>query len=92
MFLARVYVTLKPTVNDPQGLTIRGALHSLGFAEVESVRAGKYMEIRLKAKDRKVAEEQVQEMCRRLLANPVIEDFRYEIEDGKAARTRARRD
>jgi phosphoribosylformylglycinamidine synthase len=82
MFLARVYVTLKPTVNDPQGLTIKGALHSLGFADVESVRAGKYMEIRLKAKDRKKAEAQVREMCRKLLANPVIEDFRYEVEEG----------
>ncbi len=93
MFLARVYVTLKPTVNDPQGLTIKGALHALGFADVESVRAGKYMEIRLKAKDRGAAEEQVQEMCRRLLANPVIEDFRYEIEDGKTVRPRpGRRD
>lgn len=80
MFLARVYVTLKPTVNDPQGLTIKGALHSLGFTEVDSVRAGKYMEIRLQAKDRKKAEAEVREMCRKLLANPVIEDFRYEIE------------
>jgi phosphoribosylformylglycinamidine synthase len=80
MFLARVYVTLKPTVNDPPGLTIRGALHSLGFASVESVRAGKYMEIRLDARARADAEAQVTEMCRKLLANPVIEDFRYEIE------------
>ncbi len=82
MFLARVYITLKPTVNDPQGLTIKGALHSLGFAEVDSVRAGKYMEIRVNAKDRKKAEEQVREMCRKLLANPVIEDFRYELDKG----------
>jgi phosphoribosylformylglycinamidine synthase len=81
MFLARVYVTLKPTVNDPQGLTIRGALHSLGFGAVESVRAGKYMEIRVDAADRGAAEAQVAEMCRKLLANPVIEDFRFEIED-----------
>lgn len=84
MFLARIYVTLKPTVNDPQGLTIKGALHSLGFAEVESVRAGKYMEVRVQAKDRKKAEAQVREMCRKLLANPVIEDFRYEVEGGGA--------
>ena len=84
MFLARVYVVLKPTVNDPQGLTIRGALHSLGFAEVESVRAGKYMELRLQAKDRKAAESQVTEMCRKLLANPVIEDYRFELEEGGA--------
>jgi phosphoribosylformylglycinamidine synthase len=81
MYLARVYVTLKPTVNDPQGLTIRGALHSLGFADVESVRAGKYLEVSLAAKDRKKAEKQLTEMCRKLLANPVIEDYRFELED-----------
>ena len=80
MFLARVYVTLKPTVNDPQGLTIKGALHSLGFAGVESVRAGKYMEIRIDAQDKAAADAQVAEMCRKLLANPVIEDFHFEIE------------
>ncbi len=81
MFLARVYVTLKPTVNDPQGLTIRGGLHSLGFDAVESVRAGKYLEIRLDSTDKAAAEAQVTEMCRKLLANPVIEDFRFEIEE-----------
>ena len=79
MFLARVYVTLKQTVNDPQGLTIKGGLHSLGFAAVESVRAGKYLEITLDGSDRASAEAQVTEMCRKLLANPVIEDFRYEL-------------
>jgi phosphoribosylformylglycinamidine synthase len=81
MFLARVYVTLKPAVNDPQGLTIRGALHSLGFGGVDAVRAGKYMEIRIDAPDAAAAEAQVAEMCRKLLANPVIEDFRFEIEE-----------
>ena len=83
MYLARVYVTLKPTVNDPQGLTIRGALHSLGFSDVASVRAGKYLEVRLDAKDKKRAEKQLTEMCRKLLANPVIEDFRFEMEEAK---------
>src|SRR5439155_2135925 len=63
IFLARVYVTLKPTVNDPQGLTIKGALHSLGFGEVDSVRAGKYMELRVEAKDKKTAEKQLADMC-----------------------------
>lgn len=80
MFLARVYVTLKPTVNDPQGLTIRGGLHSLGFNSVEGVRAGKYLEIRVDEADAAAAEARVNEMCRKLLANPVIEDFRVEIE------------
>lgn len=81
MFLARVYVSLKPTVNDPQGLTIRGALHSLGFTAVNSVRAGKYMEVRLDTNNRQQAETQVNEMCQKLLANPVIEDFRFELEE-----------
>jgi len=80
MFLARVYVTLKPVVNDPQGLTIRGGLHSLGFEKVSSVRAGKYLEIKVNRDDRAAAEVEVTEMCRRLLANPVIEDFRFELE------------
>ena len=81
MYLARVYVTLKPTVNDPQGLTIRGALHSLGFTDVESVRAGKYLEVSLAAKSRAQAEKQLTEMCRKLLANPVIADYRFELEE-----------
>jgi phosphoribosylformylglycinamidine synthase len=79
-FLARVEVSLKPTVNDPQGLTIRGGLHSLGFKEVESVRAGKYMEIRLEAADASAAGARVEEMCKRLLANPVIEEFTFQVE------------
>ncbi len=81
MYLARVYVTLKLTVSDPQGLTIKDALHSLGFTGVESVRAGKYMDVRLNALSREEAEGQMNEMCRRLLANPVIEDFRFDLEE-----------
>jgi len=84
-FLARVYVTLKPTVNDPQGLTIRGALHSLGFPETESVRAGKYLEIRLSATDEPQAQSRVEEMCRKLLANPVIEQYRFDVAADAAA-------
>ncbi len=80
MFLARVYITLKPTVNDPQGLTIKGGLHTLGFESVNSVRAGKYMEIQVNEEDHLIAEEQVREMCRKLLTNPVIEDFRFDLE------------
>ena len=79
MYLAKVYITLKPTVNDPQGLTIKGALHSLGFQDVSSVRAGKYIEIEVNEGDLAQAREQVQEMCRKLLANPVIENFRFEL-------------
>ena len=80
MFLARVYVTLKPAVNDPQGLTVMGGLHSLGYAGVSDVRVGKYLEIRLHAGDEQEAEGAVAEMCDQLLANPVIEDFRFTLE------------
>jgi phosphoribosylformylglycinamidine synthase len=79
-FLARVYVTLKPTVNDPQGLTIADGLRSLGFSEVEGVRAGKYLEVRLTASDAESAGRRVDAMCDRLLANSVIEAYRYEVE------------
>ena len=80
MWLARVYVTLKPTVNDPQGLAIRGGLHHLGFADVDSVRAGKYLEVRLAAADEAAARAQADGMCRQLLANPVIEEYRFDLE------------
>lgn len=79
MYLAKVYITLKLTVNDPQGLTIKSALHTLGFSQVKSVRAGKYLELKLLADSLPQAEGQVQEMCRKLLANPVIENFRLEL-------------
>jgi len=81
MYLAKVYVTLKPTVNDPQGLTIRGALHELGFQNVSSVRAGKYMQLVVEEDNRAKAEGQLEEMCRKLLSNPVIENFRFELEE-----------
>jgi phosphoribosylformylglycinamidine synthase len=79
MYLAKIYIALKPTVNDPQGLTIKGALHTLGFQNVNSVRAGKYIEIEVNEDDLAKAKEQVQEMCQKLLANPVIENFRFEL-------------
>ncbi len=81
MFLAKVYVTFKPTVNDPQGLTIRGGLHSLGFSGVQAVRAGKYLEITLDGDSLEAAREQVSQMCHQLLANPVIEHYHFEVEE-----------
>ena len=78
-FLARVYVSLKPTVNDPEGNTIASALESLGFAGVDSVRAGKYFQVRLRASGLKEATKAVDQMCGRLLANPVIEAYRFDI-------------
>jgi phosphoribosylformylglycinamidine synthase PurS subunit len=76
---ARIRVTLKPAVNDPQGLAIAGGLRQLGFVGITSVRAGKFFDIHLDAPDQVTAEAQVAEMCRRLLANPVIEDYTYEV-------------
>ena len=80
MYLARVYVTLKPTVNDPQGETILGGLRQLGFDTAQSVRAGKYLEVRLDEDNEDEAARKVGEMCDRLLANPVIEAYRFELE------------
>ncbi len=83
MYFARVYITLKLSVNDPQGLTIKGGLHTLGFSAVESVRAGKYMEIKINEATRAGAEKMVREMCQKLLANPIIEDFKFEVEEAR---------
>lgn len=77
--IARIVVTPKPVVNDPQGLTVKQGLASLGFREVEDVRVGKYIEVTLEGTTEHEARQRVEEMCRKLLANHVIEDFRYEI-------------
>ena len=81
MYLAKIYVTLKPTVNDPQGQTVLGGLKNLGFTTVAEVRASKYLEVRLDEPDRQRAEALVAEMCQKLLANPVIEEFRFDLEE-----------
>ena len=80
MYLARVFINLKPTVNDPQGQTIHGGLRQLGFDTVASVRAGKYMEVRLEDPGESEAAEKVRDMCDKLLVNPVIEDYSFELE------------
>ena len=81
MYLAKIYVTLKPTVSDPQGRTVMGGLKSLGFDAVSDVRAGKYLEVKLQEADRSKAEAQVKDMCDKLLANPIIEEYRFELEE-----------
>ena len=84
--IARVIVTPKPVVNDPQGLTVKQGLASLGFRDVSDVRVGKYIEVRLDTTSEPQARQQVEAMCRQLLANHVIEDFRFELEREKAPR------
>lgn len=76
---ARIHVTLKPGVLDPQGKAVHHALESLGFDGVEEVRQGKYIEIDLADTDRTAAEARVKEMCEKLLANTVIENYTIEL-------------
>jgi phosphoribosylformylglycinamidine synthase PurS subunit len=85
--IAKIIVTPKPVVNDPQGITVKQGLASLGFKEVSDVRVGKYIEVSLEASSEHEARERVEAMCRQLLANHVIEDFRFDIEmDGRRHR------
>lgn len=81
MWQAKVYVTLKQGVLDPQGKAVQHALQSLDYGEVRGVRIGKYIELELAADSQAVAEQQLDEMCRKLLANTTIEDYRFELEE-----------
>jgi phosphoribosylformylglycinamidine synthase len=83
MWLAKVYILYKPDVLDPQGLTVKNALHHLSYPEVEDVRIGKYLEVKLDGSSREEAEKRFQEMCIRLLVNPVIETYYYNLEEIK---------
>ena len=75
----KIFVSLKRGVLDPQGKAIERSLHALGYGEVQDVRMGKYLELDLGAASHESAEARVREMCDKLLANPVIEDYHYEI-------------
>lgn len=75
----RVFVTLREGVLDPQGKAVENSLHSLGFTSVSEVRMGKYLELRVDADGAADAERQTRSMCEKLLANPVIEDYRFEV-------------
>lgn len=88
VYRVRVTVQLNAGVNDPQGLTVRGSLHDLGFTEVGDVRIGKLITIELSADSEPAAAERAEAMCRQLLVNPVIESFEIEAlspVDGKVA-------
>ena len=79
MFKAIVTITFKKSILDPQGSAVQNALTPLGYSEVEEVRMGKHIEILLRGDKRQEAVERVREMCARLLANPVIEDYQVEL-------------
>jgi phosphoribosylformylglycinamidine synthase subunit PurS len=78
--IARIIVTPKPVVNDPQGITVKQGLATLGFREISDVRVGKYIEVSLEATNEHEARQRVEAMCKQLLANHVIEDYRFEID------------
>ena len=76
---ARIYVTLRPSVLDPAGTAVESGLQQLGYDAVEGVRIGKYIELNLMATDKADASAKLDQMCDRLLANPVIENYRFEL-------------
>ena len=82
-FVAEVRVMLKPSVNDPQGLSIRNALRTLGFPNVTDVRAGKLIALTVEATSHQQAEQQVSAMADKLLANPVIETFEVNVREAE---------
>ena len=76
-----VTVTLKPSVLDPQGKVVEQSLHNLSFQQVTGVRIGKHIELELQAENREDARRVVRQICQKLLANPVIEDYAFELEE-----------
>lgn len=80
MYKVKVFVTLRESVLDPQGEAVKSSLHSLNYPEISDVRIGKYMELQLEKTDRDI-DEVIHEICSKLLANTVIEDYRFEIEE-----------
>ena len=78
--LAKIYITLKKDVLDPQGSVIANSLKSLGFNNIEDVRQGKFIEVKLITENKETANKQLNEMCEKLLANLVIEDYKVEID------------
>ena len=80
-YLAKMYVTHKPAVSDPAGQTVLAALRRMGHESAEDARIGKYLEIRVSGNGAEAVAETVDRMCRELLSNPVIEDYRFELEE-----------
>ena len=78
-YQARIYVTLRSSVLDPAGTAVESGLQQMGYTEVKSVRIGKYIEMELAANDEEQAKQHLDEMCDRLLANTVIENYRFEL-------------
>lgn len=80
-FIITIVVTLKPSVLDPQGTTVKEALHSMGYGGVCDVRMGKFMELKISASSKEAAEKQAHEICKKLLVNPVIETYKLIVHE-----------
>ncbi|NJM73414.1 MAG: phosphoribosylformylglycinamidine synthase subunit PurS [Scytonema sp. RU_4_4] len=78
-YLAKIFVTLRPSVLDPAGVAVKSGLQQLGYAHVEQVRIGKYIEITLISTDESTARQNLDRMCDQMLANPVIENYRFDL-------------
>jgi len=78
---ANVYVTLKPDVLDPEGLTIKNALNTLNYKKIKNVRMGKFIVIEFTDSNREKVEQDLKKICHDILSNPIIEDYTYKIED-----------
>ena len=81
MYLSKITVTLRKSILDPQGKAVEHGIHSLGYEAVEDVRIGKFIELSVDAASKKEAEEVTRDVCRKLLANPVMEDFSFVVEE-----------
>lgn len=79
IYQARIYVTLRPSVLDPAGTAVQSGLQHLGYDNVEQVRIGKYIELTLSATDEETARKQLDRMCDQMFANPVIENYRFDL-------------
>ncbi len=82
-FRVEMFITYRKGILDPQGIAVEKAAHSLGFEKVKNVRVGKYVTMEIEVSSREEVEREVEEMARRFLVNPVIEEFRYTIEEVK---------
>lgn len=86
MFKAKIHVTLRKSVLDPQGKTVLHALESMGFKDAKDLRVGKYFELTVDASNQGDAQKKVKDICDKVLINPVIEDYAFELQEAGSAK------
>ncbi|MEM6425200.1 MAG: phosphoribosylformylglycinamidine synthase subunit PurS [Cyanobacteria bacterium P01_D01_bin.128] len=84
-YQAQIYITLRPSVLDPAGTAVKNNIQHLGYNNVERLRIGKYVEVTLSAESEAAAQQQLDRLCDQLLANPVIENYRFDLEAVRTA-------